>query len=96
MWDAKTSTALWPDGTPTRSPAAMAAAAEVLKDEQAVQVAVDVYAGTQSMGQVYYHRKGVMYITLDGKEAIYSAAQQKTVKNVKYDIITETPGRPWS
>ena len=53
LWDAKTSTILWPDETPTCSPAALAAAAEVLKDEQAVQVAVDVFAGTQSMGSVY-------------------------------------------
>ena len=41
-WDAKTSQILWPDGTLTRPPAAMAAEAERLKDEQAVQVAVDV------------------------------------------------------
>ena len=34
-----------------------------------------------------------MYILLDGKEEnlIYSAAQQKTVKNVMYDIMKETP-----
>ena len=66
-------------------------AAEALKDEQAVQVAVDVFAGTHSMGPVYHHRKGVMYIPLDGKEEIYSAAQQKTVENVQFDIMKEPP-----
>ena len=93
IWDAKTSTIRWPDGTPTRSPAALAAEAEVLNDEQAVQVAVDVFAGTQSMGQVYRHRKGVTYIPLDGKGAVYSAAQRKMVKNVQFDIMKETPAQ---
>ena len=80
----------WPDGTPTRSSAALVEAAEALKDEQAVQVAVDVFAGTQSMGPVYHHRKGVTYIPLDGRGEVYSAAQQKTVRNVHFDIMKET------
>ena len=42
LWCAKTSQILWPDGTPTRSTAAMAVEEERLRDEQAVQVAVDV------------------------------------------------------
>ena len=58
LWDAKTSQILCPDGTPTRSTAAMAAEAERLKDEQDMQVALDVCAETQLMGPVYYHRKG--------------------------------------
>ena len=72
LWDAKTGQVLWPDGTPTRSTAAMAAEAEKLIDEQAVQVAVDFCAGTQSMGPVYRSKKNVMYIPLDTKEAVYS------------------------
>ena len=73
------------------SAAVLVEAAEALKDEQAVQVAVDVLAGTQSIGPVYHRRKGVAYIPLDGKEEVYSAAQQKTVKNVPFDIMKETP-----
>ena len=89
--DVADTVARWDTDSPTRSPEAMAAEAEMPKDVQAVQVTVGVCAGTQSMGQVYYHRKGVMYIPLDGKEEIFSAAQQKKVKNVQYDIMTETP-----
>ena len=57
----------------------MAAEAERLKDEQAVQVSVDFCAGTQSMGPVYRNRKGVMYIPLDEKEAVLSPARQKCI-----------------
>ena len=93
IWDAKIRTIRWPDGTSARSPEALAAEVKVLKDEQAVQVVVDVFVGTQSMGQVYRHRKGVTYIPLDGKGAVYSAAQRKMVKNVQFDIMKETPGQ---
>ena len=33
------------------------------------------------------------YIPLDGKEAVFSAAQQKMVKNVPFDIMQETPAQ---
>ena len=69
----------------------MAAKAKTLKDEQAVQVSVDFCAGTQSMGPVHRSRKGVMYITLDEKEAVFSAARQTKVKNIQYDIMESSP-----
>ena len=56
-------------------------------------MALDVFAGTQSMGPVYRQRKGVAYIPLDGKEAVFSAAQQKMVKNVPFGIMQETPAQ---
>ena len=92
-WDSKEGRIVWPDGTPTLSPTALADAAEALKDEQAVQVALDVFAGTQSMGPVYCQRKAVAYIPLDGNEAVFSAAQQKMVKNVPFDIMQKIPAQ---
>ena len=91
LWDAKTVQVLWPDGTPTRSTAAMAAAAEKLRDEEAVQVAVDFCAGTQSVGPVYRSKRNVMYIPLDAKGEVYSGARQKKVKNIPYDIMKSSP-----
>ena len=42
------------------------------------------------MGPVYRRRTGVVYIPLDGKEEVYSAAQQKTVRNIPFYIMQET------
>ena len=64
--------------------------AEEQRDRAAVQVAVDVFAGTQSMGPVYRQRKAVEYIPLNKKEALYSAAQRKMVKNIPFDIMEDT------
>ena len=58
-----------------------------------VQVASDVFTEPQLMGPVYRHRKGVAYIPLDGTETVYSAAQQKMVKSVPFDIMQETPAQ---
>ena len=91
LWDGKTGQILWPDGTPTRSTAAMAAEAERLIDEQAVQVWVDFCAGTQSMGPVYRSKRNVMYIPLDAKGAVFSAARQKKAQNVPYHIMKSSP-----
>ena len=56
----------------------------------ALQVAMDVFAGTQSMGPVYRQRTGVEYIPLDKKEELYSAAQRKTVRNIPFNIMKDT------
>ena len=69
----------------------MASEQEKLIKEQTAQAAVDVCAGTQSMGPVYRSRKSAMYVPLDTKEAVYSAAQQKKVKNIQYDIMKSSP-----
>ena len=75
-WDPKEGRILWPDGTPTLSQKALEDAAEALEDEKVVQVVLDVFAGTQSMGPVctvYHQRKGVAYILLDIKEVAFSS-----------------------
>ena len=53
-------------------------------------VAMDVFAGTQSMGPVYCQRTGVKYIPLDERVEVYSAAQQKTVRNIPFNIMEDT------
>ena len=87
LWCAKTSRILWPDGTPIRNEAMVAAEEERIKDEEATEVAADICSGTQSMKPVYRHRKKHVYLPLDDKEEVFSAAQQKKVKNIRYDIM---------
>jgi hypothetical protein len=53
--------------------------------------AADLCAGTQSIRPVYRSRKNAAYIPLDKKEEVFSAALQKTVKNIPYDIMQTSP-----
>ena len=54
-------------------------------------MSVDICAGTQSMEPVYLHRKKHAYLPLDDAEGVFSAAQQKTLKNIRYDIMKTSP-----
>ena len=93
LWDPVTGLILDPrDARPTCSDAWLAAQEELEKDEAAVEVAADICSGTQSMKPVYRHRKKRhAYVALDEQVEIYSAAQQKTVQNTRYDIMEASP-----
>ena len=41
------------------------------------------------MGPVYHRRPGVEYVPLDAREAMYSAAQKKVVRNIPFNILEE-------
>ena len=70
LWDPKERRLNLADGSDCLSLKAEAEAAEARKDEAAVQVAMDVFAGTQSMGPVYRQRMRVEYIPLDKTEEL--------------------------
>ena len=90
-WDPKEGRIKWEDGSEILSPKAEEEeTAEAQKDRAAVQVAMGVFAGTQLMGPVYRPRTGVEYIPLDERVEVYSAAQQKTVRNIPFNIMEET------
>ena len=93
LWEAKTSRIIDPvDRRPTCSKERLDELEEVAKDKAAVETAVDVCSGTQSMKPVYMHRKPrPAYVALDEKVKIYSAALQKTVWNTHYDIMKTSP-----
>ena len=91
LWDSRTGQILWQDGTPTRNEAVVAAEEERIKDKDATGVSADICSGTQSMGPVYRHRKKHAYLPLDNEEEVFSAAQQMTVKNIRYDIMKTSP-----
>ena len=69
----------------------MAAEEEKIKDRGVTEVAADICSGTQSMKPVYRRRKKHAYVALDDRVEIFSAAQQKTVKNTRYDIMETSP-----
>ena len=93
LWDRKTGRIIDPvDRRPTCSEEKLDELEEAAKDKAAVEAAVDVCSGTQSMKPVYMHRKPKpAYVALDEKVPIYSAALQKTVKNTHYDIMKTSP-----
>ena len=62
LWCAKTRPILWADGTPTRNEAMVAAEEEIIKDEEATVVSVDICSGTQLMQPVYRHSKKHAYL----------------------------------
>ena len=69
----------------------MAAEEERIKDREATGVAADICSGTQPMKPVYRRRKKHAYVALDDRVEIFSAAQQKTVKNTRYNIMETSP-----
>jgi hypothetical protein len=91
LWDRITGQILERDGRPTRNEEWLAAEEEKIKDREATEVAADICSGTQSMKPVYRRRKKHAYVALDDRVETFSAAQQKTVKNIRYDIMETSP-----
>ena len=83
MWDPveREITMSWADGTGTTSwrVRQQTEQAEEREDREAVQIAVDLFAGTQSMRRFYRQKKGVEYVPLDAKGHVFSAAPKSWV-----------------
>ena len=71
-WDRERREIMWDDGSAIHPVTAreQEEAEEEQKDREAVQIALGLFAGTQSMGPVYRRRPGVEYVPLDVKEHI--------------------------
>ena len=71
-WDSQRREIMWEDGSVINPVTAKEHAEEEKerRDREAVQIALDLFSGTQSMGPVYRRRPGVEYVPLDVKEHI--------------------------
>ena len=77
-WDPKEGRIKWADGSEIVPPKVEAEVVEAQKDRVAGQVAMDAFAGTQSMGPVYRQRTGVEYIPLDERAAVVPKPDAQT------------------